>query len=184
MLAGTIAAVYSATQAPAGSSAWPYLGGIAAGGLLTSTFFALAAYLLGDDPPHVHELPDPSRELGAAVGDQNTTRPRTPVVEDENATPCYSASGRREMVARTSTCAQRGLLAIDISGILADSRDLNGMNLSGAVLTRINLSGANLTSADLSRDPGKRRSTVRLQGNKREKPSRFARTGTDERPAV
>ena len=36
----------------------------------------------------------------------------------------------------------------------------------------------------LNRDPGKRRSTVRLQGNKREKPSRFARTGTDERPAV
>ena len=29
----------------------------------------------------------------------------------------------------------------------------------------------------VSSDPGKRRSTVRLRGNKREKPSRFARTG-------
>jgi hypothetical protein len=40
------------------------------------------------------------------------------------------------------------------------------------------------TSSFLSREPGKRRSTVRLRGNKRGKPSRFARTGTDERPPV
>ena len=149
-LAGTIAGVYSATQAPAGSSAWPYLGGVAAGGLLTSTFFALAAYLLGDDPPHVHELPDPSREPGAAVGDQNITRARTPVVEDENTSPCYAASGRREMVARTSTCAQHGLLAINIVGILAGNRDLNGMNLTRVNLTRVDFARANLTSANLT----------------------------------
>lgn len=93
--------VYAGTEAPPQASVAPYVLGTGAAGLMSATFFALAAHLLGEsDRRHGADSADGADDAAAS---QETGSPSRP------APRCYNAEGRSITINSNETCSQRGL---------------------------------------------------------------------------